>query len=455
MRYHGNYCGPNWSAGEHQPSVVSDVPAIDEFDETCRVHDAAYARHSDLDAADQAFYDANIWQGGKRTLAALAVKSQQLLSTRTKNINPIFSMTNLRTNNLTKSNTSSTVTPSGKMPYQKRQTDSLVTAPAAVGSVLRGQDIKQVKSKDGSISINSLICLGRPSGAIQTTLPEMVGIQYLHPAVLGNDEIQNMTRVYEQFRITHARIRFRSFQGTSAGGEVMIISNADPNYRPINTGSNTNFYQRALATRHSLLTPIWLPEELELAVDPKWKVCDNSNSSTLEDFSAGVVYIYADGGTAIPGYFLLELSIEFKQLRFNSRSLISGSFQGLGVRNSATMVNFTLNADAKITLSGMTAGDIYAFVMSATGATFNGATNASNILQLNSGAGVIPYVLGGSNLLYARADTTTTAVLFTTYDAAIGSDDSDKLTWAITAAVTDTFPTCLIIQLRNSAQPTL
>lgn len=37
--YHGNYCGPNYSAGKFQTSVAnSDVPAVDAFDETCKRH---------------------------------------------------------------------------------------------------------------------------------------------------------------------------------------------------------------------------------------------------------------------------------------------------------------------------------------------------------------------------------------------------------------------------------
>lgn len=450
MRFHGNFCGPNWSDGKVQSSVVSTMPGIDEFDESCRRHDALYASGGDLHAADSDFFHQNFGKGGKRTAAALAVGGQAVIRAVDKFIPKIYKDKKMTVLRGTKKETSE-----GVSSTKLKAGDTRVTAPSAIGSVLRGQEVRQTKSKDGSLRVQSVICLGRPSGATQTLLPEMTGIQYLHPAVLGNDEIQNMVRVYERFRINSATIRFRAFQGTNAGGEVMIISNADPNYRPINTGSNTNFYQRALATKHSLLTPIWMPESLSLAVDSKWKVCDNSNSSTLEDFSAGVVYIYSDGGTAIPGYFLLEIDIEFRELRFNSRSLISGSFQGLGVRNSTTIVNAVLNADAKITLNNLTVGDVYAFILSATGATFGAGTTASTLLQLSSGAGVIPYIIGGSNLLYARADSTTTAVLFTTYDAAIGSDNSDKLLFALTAAVTSTFPTCLIIQLRNSAQPTL
>jgi len=82
MRYHGNYCGPNWSAGKHQESVIdNNVPAVDEFDQTCLEHDAKYAQYRDdtyegevdLDEADEEFYRQNYGKSFKRTVAAIAV----------------------------------------------------------------------------------------------------------------------------------------------------------------------------------------------------------------------------------------------------------------------------------------------------------------------------------------------------------------------------------------------
>lgn len=56
MKYHGLYCGPNWSAGKHQQSVLSGLSGVDELDELCRVHDAAYATRGNLKAADRKFF---------------------------------------------------------------------------------------------------------------------------------------------------------------------------------------------------------------------------------------------------------------------------------------------------------------------------------------------------------------------------------------------------------------
>lgn len=77
MKYHGNYCGPFWSAGKHQESVDSDFPSIDDFDESCRTHDRHYAIGADLYEADKTFALENIKRPGiKPKLAALAVGAQ-------------------------------------------------------------------------------------------------------------------------------------------------------------------------------------------------------------------------------------------------------------------------------------------------------------------------------------------------------------------------------------------
>lgn len=76
IRYHGNHCGPYWSDGKYQPSVCGYAPAIDQFDQTCKEHDCAYATHGPHWEADHRFFRANIGKGLKRSVAAIAVLAQ-------------------------------------------------------------------------------------------------------------------------------------------------------------------------------------------------------------------------------------------------------------------------------------------------------------------------------------------------------------------------------------------
>jgi hypothetical protein len=73
MKFHGNYCGPNWSAGREQESVESSVPAVDDFDSTCKEHDASYATRKNMTQADYNFFKQNIGKGIVRSGAAIAV----------------------------------------------------------------------------------------------------------------------------------------------------------------------------------------------------------------------------------------------------------------------------------------------------------------------------------------------------------------------------------------------
>lgn len=86
MKIHGNYVGPNWSAGKHQPSVAfSDVEPIDEFDRSAQLHDRAYALGMDRKEADYKFFKENWGRGFTRSLSGLAVGAQGWLRSSKKN----------------------------------------------------------------------------------------------------------------------------------------------------------------------------------------------------------------------------------------------------------------------------------------------------------------------------------------------------------------------------------
>lgn len=76
LRYHGQYCGPGWSAGQYRTSVCGGPDPIDDFDASCREHDCSYARGDDLSLADRKFFETNLSGGFKPGLAAIGVGVQ-------------------------------------------------------------------------------------------------------------------------------------------------------------------------------------------------------------------------------------------------------------------------------------------------------------------------------------------------------------------------------------------
>lgn len=75
--FHGNYCGPGWSAGKYQLSVRDPtVPAVDKLDEACMEHDAAYFDGVDLYEADMRFARRTFGRSVKGSIAGLGVGLQ-------------------------------------------------------------------------------------------------------------------------------------------------------------------------------------------------------------------------------------------------------------------------------------------------------------------------------------------------------------------------------------------
>lgn len=75
FKFHGNWCGPGWSDGKWQLSVKDGkLPAIDELDRVCKIHDQAYAKANGNGAlqaqADKKFYETVNWNDGVKAVAA-------------------------------------------------------------------------------------------------------------------------------------------------------------------------------------------------------------------------------------------------------------------------------------------------------------------------------------------------------------------------------------------------
>jgi hypothetical protein len=456
FRYHGNYCGPGWSDAQWQDSVAGTTPPLDEFDVTCQDHDRALYYGGDTRAINKEFVERNRGKGLFRRVAGelvsfLGPKDSPVDFNRTM---PNSTKTNLRSQ---KSKTTPVLSiPKTRPPPKASAGTHLVpvSAPAVIGAKItsgRNSIIKQLK--DG-VHVSTRVCLGKLTSTVSSSLPIVSGMVTISPVSFGSDEVQNLARMYQHFRILRAQLHYSPQMSTATSGEVMFISDDDPNFKLSDTESASSFYQRSLSSYHATSTPIWCPTELNLCVDSGWKLCDNQNSTTLEEFTAGVLYCITDNISSAGGYVFINMEIEFEGLRFNPRAIISGSYQGLSQRQTGSFVNPVTGADALISYSGMTVGDIYYIMLSTTAATYGVGQSATTLLVITSGGATIAFTIRGSTLLYARAVSTSTANLFITYDAAVGSTVSDKLIYGVTAATTSTFPVVQITQLRNSAQPT-
>lgn len=80
--YHGNWCGPGWTAGQWKNAEDFteedyDVPAVDELDAACKDHDIAIAEartKEDIQRANDKFFATASQLGLKAKVAAWLVQ---------------------------------------------------------------------------------------------------------------------------------------------------------------------------------------------------------------------------------------------------------------------------------------------------------------------------------------------------------------------------------------------
>ncbi len=291
--YHGNWCGPGWSAGSFQPSVVDDsVIAIDDFDRTCQIHDGAYATGADLDQADMEFYNANIRQGGKRALAAIAVRMSQ-------HARHLMTKKNLRGSN-------NRISPKAKTPSTK-----LTTVPASYGYTLSMR--KPIIQRSGNTSV-----ITGSDFASSVTIRSISGYAagasvLLNPAYFNNASLGVLARTYEKFRFTRAILEYVPAVSTFVSGQIVITSTRSCK-EPFLDGGSTTFLSRALSQGNATAGPIWQRHVIEIDCLPDWKLTDPLIDADLDDSVAEEVQVYANSDTdGIGGTLILHYTVEFKE----------------------------------------------------------------------------------------------------------------------------------------------
>lgn len=323
MRYHGNYCGPNWSAGKHQGSVVDpDVPAVDEFDSTCLLHDAAYATSADLYKADMDFFKQNIFQGAKRSVAAVLVGTQ--------GVGRGLVGAHI---NMTKKLRGST-----KPKAAPKKGATLSTVPASYGFSLRMTPPKVVRSGDRA-TISGADCAGSVN-AVNTASYQPAASVLLNPAYFQNGMLGSLARAYEKFRFVKAVVRYIPSVPTSTQGQIVMISTRTVK-EPFLNGASTTFLSRALSQGNAVASPLWKEETLEVPCSGDWSIVDSLIDGDLDDCIQEEVQVYTTCDSTVScGILMLHYVIEFKDPLYTYHPTLiplpvgNGSFNTL-IDNSA------------------------------------------------------------------------------------------------------------------------
>jgi len=236
MKYHGNYCGPNWSDGKQQPSVVGSLLPIDDFDLTCQKHDAVYATSTepeDLQRADREFVRANWGKGPQRHLAALAVGAQMMvrsLDIMTKKHKQTDTEKKILNhwNTMVKNNMLKLPTPMPAQPARKRMEDvpkmKKEALPAAYMVTSRTGNPKTKLSKDGNVVLKHR---GLISGFTGSTTFTATNFQ-INPGLGATFPwASQLARSYDKYRFRKLSFEYRSVVATTTPGVVMMSFDYD------------------------------------------------------------------------------------------------------------------------------------------------------------------------------------------------------------------------------------
>jgi hypothetical protein len=303
MKYHGNYCGPWWSGGKYQSSVIDDtVLPIDEFDETCRIHDAAYANAGDLDKADLDFYNANILQGAKRAIAAIAVRfGSQHAGTKMR--------ANLRGSLQAKQNALRKVARTDARLANRSTT--VASVPAAAGFTITSR--KAIISRGAKVtSIIGSDFAGKVAGQSTNSTYGACQSVLLNPAYYANAGLGALSRSFEKFRFVKAELEYIPTCSTATTGQVVMCSSRSLK-EPFLDGGSSSFLNRAMSQDNTIVGPLWDRHIISIECPNEWFLVDPLIDGDLDDSIAEEIQVYIIGATTLlVGILRLHYHIEFK-----------------------------------------------------------------------------------------------------------------------------------------------
>lgn len=368
LAYHGNYCGPGWSAGRYQDSVVSNVLPIDAFDASCRTHDAVYATPgTDLATADMRFAAKNLTSlNPKRMAAGMAVGAQGAL--RMIGVLGRDNVTNpgtLSTTRKIRSGGSTSLLPwqaydaskQGKQAAEMGRRNKITAAIARNGAIgeLVLKKTQALTSKMGSaqraalrkasnrIAASNEVVTAAPV-AYGTSLRSQVGqVTYLangvvvrgrdivttvrqttstdwqlaalcpvHPAYYIGTALSNFVKTYSKYRFRRLAVHFITKMPTSVTGEV-LVSHRRNAVEPSEDGNAAQFVSRAMARPDSTIGPIWTNHSVGINVDDQYRLVDAFITDWADNVLGDVEVYVNSNSSADAGYLMFEYECEFRE----------------------------------------------------------------------------------------------------------------------------------------------
>jgi len=219
IKFHGKYCGPGWSDGRRQSSVVGSAPPEDELDALCKQHDAAYANGSDQAQADRTLvYEAPL--SIKGVIIKGAVGAQLAIRETSRFITGYDILQDMTK----KQNKPTTSKPTARSRAYK-QLEVKTAAPVAVATRKSGSSPRILNGPRGNQTITHRQLLGPincASSFSASAIPLNPGLSRTFPW------LSKIARGYEKYRFRRISVEYRPVCATSIPGVVMYSIDFDP-----------------------------------------------------------------------------------------------------------------------------------------------------------------------------------------------------------------------------------
>jgi hypothetical protein len=457
IRYHGNWCGPGWSNGEYQPSVKGHAPPIDEFDATCQDHDNAYADGMDVNLADDRFYDANIGNGVKRSVAALLVKAQRL--TRPSPNKTIVEMSRMRGAKVRPMSKplmpappkTASKGPRRPQPAANRLAGIKTTlAPVSIGTTIQSSIPRRTQSRDGC-RVTGREFMG-PVYEANSANWQMAALCPLHPAFFPGSTIGNVARGFTAYRWRELTVHFVTRQPTSVTGEIALAYSANC-LLPAENGASGSFLPRVMTRGHAVLGPLWVSHSIRIPTDNKKRLVDAFSSINFNENVLGELQVYTlSGVTDTAGYLLFDYDIEFSDVMYQPHSTSIPLSFGSGASYTMTDSSTTPTASNAVQLScaALTVaanGSVFRCILDMDQSTLATGTTAANAWEVNTAYATSLTAISSiaSNVTLADGFQVYVSVVgsslyaYATYESAVNGDSTGQLFYRTTGSAAGQF----------------
>lgn len=306
------YCGPYWSAGKRQASVVSEVPPDNDLDRLCMEHDASYARGEDLLDADMLFASRAVSHGPLGMGMGALVGAQALLRAADSYIRPTNNMTKTQSQKLrgSQNNNTQPKTKQGKSSTGSPMTgnDTVRAAPVAFATRRTGSKPKMGTKAGGVVTISHRSFLTPINNSIAYTATQVA----CNPGLLGSFPwLSSLASKYEMYRFTRLRYEFRSVTASSTTGVVMMSFDYDAaDEAPASKAEQAQ-------TIPNSETNVWMNNDLVVPCGPEWRYVRQSalaSNLDIKTYDMGNLWLStAYGNGAVGGELYVEYTVELKK----------------------------------------------------------------------------------------------------------------------------------------------